>query len=1209
MRFLIAAILFSTLSFATGRAETAPNPPTYSQVRAILANRCLSCHDAKEAENNLVMETYESLMKGGDNGRDIIAGNADQSPLIQQLEHRSKPFMPPPKKAAALPPGEIALIKAWINAGAPGPTAAESISLATPTTRPAAAISPKVAVRRPVLSLAYDWKMDVVAAARPGEVEIWSVAQQGIIHRFRNLAGNVNAVAFSADGTRLFAAGGDPGVKGRIWIWSAGDWKLIRTFEGHTDAIYSLAVSPDGGTLATGSYDQKILLWDLTDGSESAGGAAHGQDARATLPRATLIGHNGAVFGVAFRPDGKVLASVSADRTLKLWDVQTTKRLDTRPEPVKDLYGLAWSPDGSRVAAGGVDNRIRVWKVSPSAVEGSNTLEFAKFAHDGTILRVAWSPEGKFILSSADNKTVRLFNAADMRQLLTFPAQSDWPSALAFTEGSKSVVIGCLDGSINFYDTLSGRLLMPPKPLLTVASPRGIERGHVVRLKLTGKNLSGVSAVTVTESAQGKITAALAPDPKSTEAWVEITSTVDAPLGAFSLAVTGPGGASMPVKLFVDDLPQVATSAAALSGPQALAAPLSVWGTFMPAGDVDHFVVDAKQGQTLVFDVAARRLGSKSQVALTITDAAGRVMAIAGAVGDDPDPLLAFTAPAAGRYTIKVADLAGGGTADNFYRLSVGSFAYVTGTFPLAVTANAESKVQLLGHNLPADSWVKVKAAGEGEADVPVDTARFRSRRPLKVIVSKNPELIEIKPNDAPARAMPMPVPASVNGRIATPGDVGLFRFDAKAGATFIVETMAAQRGSPVDTKIQVLSSDGRPIPRLLLRAVRDCDITFRSIDANENGARFPNYQELDLNQYLYMNGEVVRLFRYPEGPDSVCFFYQLNGKRRNYFDTTATAHPVDQKCYIVEPHQPGEKLLPNGLPVIPLWYENDDDADRMLGSDSRLTFTAPADGSYLVRVSDTRNFGGSDYTYRLTVRPARPDFTASIEAYDPNPPAGAGRDFTVKLNRIDGFDGPVKVEISQPPAGFMVSSPIVVEAGQWEAKGTLYAAPSAPTAMPPLSAAGMKVTASATVDGKTVSMALPDLKQPWAAAMSEVYVTLEPAASAAGSMTPGSATAAIAVTPGKFTPVWLRAHRNGFTKALSFDARNFPQGVYVADVGLNGVQLLEGQNERQIFIQCAPWVTETDRPGYMRVREINSPTTPPIIIRVQRGEIEKASR
>src|SRR5450755_2166284 len=110
MRPLIAAILSSTLSLATAVfADVAPTPPTYSQVRAILTNRCMSCHDAKEAESELVMESYASLMKGGESGRDIIPGNAGESPLIRQLEHRAKPFMPPPKKAAALPAEEIAL--------------------------------------------------------------------------------------------------------------------------------------------------------------------------------------------------------------------------------------------------------------------------------------------------------------------------------------------------------------------------------------------------------------------------------------------------------------------------------------------------------------------------------------------------------------------------------------------------------------------------------------------------------------------------------------------------------------------------------------------------------------------------------------------------------------------------------------------------------------------------------------------------------------------------------------------------------------------------------------------------------------------------------------------------------------------------------------------------------------------------------------------
>src|SRR6185437_11718646 len=114
---LILTVLISPSVFA----DTAPKPPTYSQVHAIIANRCLSCHDAREAESDLVMETYESLLKGGEKGRDILPGNANESRLVQEIERRVKPFMPPPKKAEKLPNSEIALIRAWIDAGAPGP--------------------------------------------------------------------------------------------------------------------------------------------------------------------------------------------------------------------------------------------------------------------------------------------------------------------------------------------------------------------------------------------------------------------------------------------------------------------------------------------------------------------------------------------------------------------------------------------------------------------------------------------------------------------------------------------------------------------------------------------------------------------------------------------------------------------------------------------------------------------------------------------------------------------------------------------------------------------------------------------------------------------------------------------------------------------------------------------------------------------------------
>ena len=89
--------------------------------------------------------------------------------------------------------------------------------------------------------------------------------------------------------------------------------------------------------------------------------------------------------------------------------------------------------------------------------------------------------------------------------------------------------------------------------------------------------------------------------------------------------------------------------------------------------------------------------------------------------------------------------------------------------------------------------------------------------------------------------------------------------------------------------------------------AVRHSAINFRGFDANGLGGRLDNWKEMDLKQYLYMSGEVVRLFQAPRGPDAEYGFYTIGNKRQCYFDTTATAHALDEPCYIVEPHKPGE--------------------------------------------------------------------------------------------------------------------------------------------------------------------------------------------------------------------------------------------------------------------------------------------------------------
>ena len=151
------------------------------------------------------------------------------------------------------------------------------------------------------------------------------------------------------------------------------------------------------------------------------------------------------------------------------------------------------------------------------------------------------------------------------------------------------------------------------------------------------------------------------------------------------------------------------------------------------------------------------------------------------------------------------------------------------------------------------------------------------------------------------------------------------------------------------------------------------------------------------------------------------------------------------------------------------LHYENDDDGERKLGSDSKLQFNAPTNGNYLIRITDTRGHGGETFAYRLVVREARPDFTVALGGANPTVSPGSGQSFTLTAERMDGFDGDIRVEMSGLPAGFSALTPIVIEASQTEAKGTIHAALDAPKPEG-TNAAMTKLTATASVNKKMVS-------------------------------------------------------------------------------------------------------------------------------------------
>lgn len=1195
----------------------AVTPADYAaKIAPLWQEHCIDCHAADEPDGDFVMDTFEAIMKGGKAGKAIIPGNAQDSLLVKFLEGRSgkegkNQFMPPGKREH-LKSEDIAMIRAWIDAGAPAPMVeakASDVLLKLPK------IAPKSAVPKAIHALAFSEKGKVIAAGGFGSIQLLDAATRQPLRVLADIAGKVNALAFSADGQSLFAAAGDAGITGVAYHFKVSDGSLVRKFEGHTDALYALALSPDGALLATGGYDQKIRVWNIGTGSQER----------------SVTGHNGAVFGLSFRPDGKILASASADRTVKLWEVATGKRLDTLSQPLKEQNVLTFAPDGRTLVAGGADSRIRVWSITASALEGSNKIIATRFAHEGTILNLAFTADGKTLVSSASDRNVKLWDVATLTERDVLDRQSDWSPALAMLDGNR-LAVGRLDGTLGLYDASSGETLdkpkqapkaamqpaakpkpaMPAKPEIARTEPRGVQSGATTSVKLTGKGLNGITAV---KFANPMLKATVKPL-NAQGTMVELTITADAkvPRSQQPFSVVTAAGESAMVNLAVDYLPQIVV--ARRTEATKLEMPVNVWGTLTDIGQQDNYRFTAKQGETIIFDLAAKRIESKAVTPrLEVFGADGKLLAGNNGLDSGSDPFLAFVAPRDGEFTVRVREITLDGSPDHAYRLTAGVLPYVTGWWPLSLPANTEGRVHLVGHNLKVVE-VNVKTGPAGDVALPLDSEDYRSRVTMKVSASAVAESIEQEPNDAPDKAQALALPASVNGRLHVPGnseaaDVDHFALDLQKGQQVVLETLAAMQGSPADTKLEVLDAKGVSVPMMKMQATKDSSITLRSEDANDPAVRLFQFSEMDLNDYMYFNGEVVKIFRLARGPDADMVYYANGGKRRNYFNTSPAGHGLDEACYVVEPKRLDERIVPNGLPVFTLNYTNDDDGERLLGSDSRLIFTAPDAARYVVRVSDTRGWSGPRLAYRLTAHAPQPDYSAQLLAKSVKTiPANSGAEFAVKVTRMDGWDGEVKVDITDVPPGFFMSTPVVVQAGHLNAAGTVFA--FAGTKPGPHDFSKVKLTATAVIGGKAVQKPLTGFGNVTVTAQGKKSLFMEPDLAGTPAGDGKSAPAKpyeITIAPGATVSCWLRVDRRGDDALIGVDVENLPHGVIVDNIGLNGVQIRAKENEREIFLSCAKWVGEQDRLCHVvvgsarndAVRDDAAQTGFPILLKVRK--------
>ena len=452
----------------------------------------------------------------------------------------------------------------------------------------------------------------------------------------------------------------------------------------------------------------------------------------------------------------------------------------------------------------------------------------------------------------------------------------------------------------------------------------------------------------------------------------------------------------------------------------------------------------------------------------------------------------------------------------------------------------------------------------------------------------------EVEPNDLFAQAMALELPALVHGKIFAPGedvkpDLDFYRFSAKSGERLLFEIRAADKESLLDSHLEVLREDGSRIERVFLQAVRDSYYTFIAINSDAvDGQRLHNWEEMELNELLYAKGEVCKLWLYPNGPDAGFTMYPGEGKRFTYFDTSAITHALNETCFIVEPHPPGAELVPTGLPVFPIYFENDDDAMRELGSDSRLYFTAPQSGNYVVRVTDVRGFGGHQYHYDLTVRHPQPDFEVTVEMDEQSISAGGAGEFTLRAKRVDGFEGEIHVDVRELPAGFFASAPIAIQEGQTFARGVIRAVSSAvsPSAD---DCSRISVTAVATIKNQTVEKRLAAFERLELVKTPEVLIRVVSNGSSPDFKSDDLPTE-LFIAPGETISARVIVQRHDMENVVLFgrddSGRNLPHGVHVDNVGLNGLMIRANENEREFFLTAAKWIPETTRMFHLKANK-----------------------
>jgi WD40 repeat protein len=287
-----------------------------------------------------------------------------------------------------------------------------------------------------------------------GKICLWRVVDGQQVLTLQGHTSWIWVVTFSPDGKTLASCSDDSLI--RLWdvqtidvepsnpanLAEASDSShlpvtCLNTLRGHLSRVWTIAFSPDGHMLASGSEDQTIRLWNARDGTCLT----------------VLQGHTSGVTSVSFSPNGQILASASEDASIRLWSVAHGTTLKTLPGHTRWVRSVAFSPDGQTLASGSDDCTIRLWEVKTGTCR--KTLQ----GHTSRVCSVQFSPNGQTLASGSEEASVRLWSVQDGACLQLLQGHSNCVWAVAFSPNGQTLASGSVDLSVRLWDVQNGTCL------------------------------------------------------------------------------------------------------------------------------------------------------------------------------------------------------------------------------------------------------------------------------------------------------------------------------------------------------------------------------------------------------------------------------------------------------------------------------------------------------------------------------------------------------------------------------------------------------------------------------------------------------------------------------------------------------------------------------------------------------------------------------